>query len=168
MICRKFTHRLFLFLSLFCSLYGRELKIYKNLIYTNLPDGLKRITGTVIDNSNYSIAIVREKDNIRIWFEKVLRHSDKGKPIFKIMDEVILYKTYKILYDNFGSAGECGYAKNKDVEIIAYFKMPEDSAGKDFTNIIKAWRANRKTEKLEEITTKNLVCENECKDGCEE
>ncbi len=109
------------------------------------------------NNKNYSLSRIKMSTDAYsyIFLEQIIHESKND--FFKILDILDLTKESKLkdynLYYHF-----CYYNNKNDQEIIAIAKYVEDE--EFFTDIYKAWRADRKTEKIIEISTEGITVEN--------
>jgi len=152
-------------------LYG---KVFGNI--TDIPE-LKNFTsmgGSVMDagkteKGDYSFGIGSCRDNndfIICIFEEFLKAEEKGKVNYKILDTVNIGQIKETEYLTYCN---CRQDTIWDSEIIALVLADHD---KEYYNkIIKAWRADTKTGKIEIIKNlKGINCSNEGygADGCGE
>jgi hypothetical protein len=122
-----------------------------------LPDGFRTGIGSMID-SQYSVRAVNKTKNgslKMIWFEKLLYQDSSGMPYYEIIDAIDLPKMKK---DQFFFIG-CLLNDKLDDEIIAIDHW--NGEGYYCDNIIHAWRANRKTGKIEIIPVDNIQTRHE-------
>lgn len=118
--------------------------------------------GSTFRGKEYSIKIVHIKEGITsfvIFNEAFVSESDVVYKILDVLDltkkeyYTILKDNDKILYSGFG------YKDGKnDQEIIAIAQYDENA--EFLTKIYKAWRADRKTEKIIEIPVDGIKVEN--------
>jgi hypothetical protein len=169
----------FLFFTIFLRFgYSETLKSYIGFVYSDYPEKIKRYHGILIPDSmkkyNYSLSLVTDGSLYRIWFEQEVDRkvtNERNIAIFKVIDEVVIMTYFEgdviFLNNNYymssdENSGLCGYNKNRDIEIIGYFNI-KDKGNNDpdhiNKNIKRAWKANKKTNKLEELNTKGLVCD---------
>ncbi|MFM7408890.1 MAG: hypothetical protein ACKO3K_20085 [Cuspidothrix sp.] len=124
---------------------------------TNFPKDLKDVGGWIVGDSYsnilYSISHVVKKNQEMLWFQIITR--DKyGINNHQVIDVLNLPKLNK----SEGINSFCLIKGVRDPEITAIIKYQETEY---FKNIKKAWRANRKSGKFEQIFTRNIVCENQ-------
>ncbi len=133
---------------------------YIGLRYSSsLPNGLENVGGSLVSDVNdakaYSISQIHRGKVKMLWFE-LSNRNDSATPYSEVKDMLVLPEIRKnqILV----SYSVCLLGNNLDREIvaIAYYQPDEEY----FTRIRRAWRANRQTEKFEEIPTKGIKCEN--------
>ena len=152
-------------------LYG---KVFRNI--NEIPE-LKDFTsmgGSVIDTGKtdkgdhrYGIGSYRDKNDFVICiFEEFLKAEEKGKVKYKILDTINIGQLKETEYFTYCN---CRQDTIWDSEIIALVVADHDNEYYD--RIIKAWRANTKTGKIEVIKEKSGInCSNEGYglDGCGE
>jgi hypothetical protein len=123
---------------------------------TNLPKGLKNIGGWIVGDPYasivYSISRVVKENQKMLWLE-ILTTDKYGGNNRQVIDVLNLPKLNKSEEIN----GLCLLKGVKDPEITAIVKYQNTEY---FRNIKKAWRANRKLGKFEQISTRDIVCEN--------
>jgi hypothetical protein len=105
--------------------------------------------GTVLDD-NYAIAYSQSTNNKKRFafvFEEVYSIDNKG--MFRLLDNIFFDKE-----DNQSIAtSNCRYNEKYDPEIMVVYSSKNDSKE---SKIIKAWRCNRKTLKIEIVDSKNV------------
>lgn len=143
-------------------LYG---KFFRQI--TEIPE-LRNFThmgGSVMDagktengDYRYGIASFRdEKDFIICVFEEFLEATEKGKVNYKILDTINIGQIKETEYFTYCN---CRQGTTWDSEIISLVVADHDNEYYD--RIIKAWRANTKTGKIEIIKNlKGINCSNE-------
>ena len=143
-------------------LYG---KIFRNI--TEIPE-LKNFTplgGSVMDagkteNGDYRFGIASFRGNndfIICIFEEFLEATEKGKVNYKILDTINIGQIKETEYLTYCN---CRQDTIADSEIIAIVVADRDN--EYYNRIIKAWRANTKTGKIEIIKDKTGInCSNE-------
>jgi hypothetical protein len=122
-----------------------------------LPDNLRDGMASMID-SQYAICAINNRKNgplKMIWFEKYLYRDSSGQAYFEILDVIDLPPLKKKQSLSIG----CLLNEVFDREIIAI----DHWNGKEYIcdNIIHAWRANRKTGKIEIIPVENVQTRHE-------
>jgi hypothetical protein len=121
----------------------------------NFPDNFREQTGYVLgfmEDEEYVINHVSEDKNQLLWFCKLTHRDESGRPYLKILDIAILpkFEANERLF-----MGNCKYNEIEDQEIVALV----DSDPRDLsTQVIRAWRANRKSLKIEEIQVDDVTC----------
>jgi hypothetical protein len=122
----------------------------------NLPNKLEFHQGTsILGEGNYGFTIITSAETLQmIWFEKLICLNNKGKTFDEIIDATVL-PTYSEK-DTLGY-WYCSINEVADPEIIA---LGESQCGVQYLlNIKQAWRLNRQTEKIETVSTENIVCQ---------
>lgn len=112
-----------------------------------------------LGNSTYTVSDYYDKDNEIVALERLV--DTKGSRMkFCLLDILEVPKLKKNQYLDFGN----GMLNQKpDPEIISIIEVTNPDV-LTYTNVIKAWRANRKTGKFEEMDTKGIVVNNEGED----
>ncbi|MGH1394545.1 MAG: hypothetical protein ACRAVC_10995 [Trichormus sp.] len=132
---------------------------YIGLLYRDVPTGLKDLGGWVVGNiqegREYAIAHVKKGNQEMLWFEVLVSRDNKGKPIFQVIDVLYLPKLNKS--EQIGHGGSCLQNRVRDPEIVAIAKYQD---AEYWRQIKKAWRSNRQIGKFEEISPRNIVCQN--------
>jgi hypothetical protein len=126
---------------------------------SSLPDNLKDEGGALISDINdateYGIGEIPRGGMRMLWFERLTHRDDSGAAHWEVKDVLVLPRIPRnqiLVYSM------CFYGEKPDKEIVAiadYRPYVEF-----FTRVRRAWRANRVTEKFEEIPTKGIKCEN--------
>lgn len=132
---------------------------YIGLRYQTPPRGLKHLGGWIIGDPDasrvYGISHVFRGSQEMLWLEIVSRDS-QGNPSYQVID--VLYLPKRTKSEVLGGAGGGCFLKGvNDQEVVAIFKYQHRQY---VTPVKKAWRANRKTDKFEEISAGNISCEN--------
>ncbi len=129
---------------------------FQNLDFLN---GYEKISDTsFVDYGNEPTHRVTElkKDNKRIiLFSKISLDKDRSE-IYSLKDTLIILS---LSSDQFVSIGYCYKSDLHEEEIISIVQKTDK---RNIQKILKAWRANPKTEKIEELgSLENLDCINE-------
>jgi hypothetical protein len=106
-----------------------------------------------LDNTDFSLGYYSEGHNFVVSFEKIEQNGNDFNRILLDICEITDVKQNQYL--SYG----CRINGQSDSEILALY----ESNGEDveyFTKIIKAWRANRKTGKFDEIDINGIDCIN--------
>ncbi|MFB2891337.1 hypothetical protein ACE1CI_00165 [Aerosakkonemataceae cyanobacterium BLCC-F50] len=124
-----------------------------------LPKGIQEIAGWTVGTGteprqSYGVSYVRQGSQQMLWFQNLVSRDRSGNPNWEVIDAISLPKF---------NTGEqiapptCKLKGVSDPELIALVKYEDKEI---LTNIRRAWRANRRTRKIEEIPPKNIVCQN--------
>ena len=107
-------------------------------------------------NEDYGIVICRSTKSIFYLFLKFQRiDSEKKEIILDILEIDRTYLTGNIMTEY------CETKNGSDTEILALVKDTKDNP-EFYTKVVKAWKANRKSEKFEKISKKKVKrCGNE-------
>lgn len=137
-----------------------EITKFVGLRYSlSLPNGLENVGGALVSNVNdstrYSISQIHKGKVKMLWFE-LMNRDNSGASYSEVKDVLVLPKIRKnqVLV----SYSACLLNDKLDNEIVAIaYDLPDEEY---YTRIHRAWRANRETEKFEEIPVKGIKCEN--------
>lgn len=134
----------------------------------NLPKELEYVGGFIITKTEdyqdasttpYAISMARPKGKnaslLMLWFDKSNKESDPKKLIVEVLDVLNLPKLKKT--EAFAMGG-CHLNGKFDGELFAIAVYQEKEY---LTKIVKAWRANMTTEKIESIPVAGIKCFNE-------
>ncbi len=124
-----------------------------------LPKGIQEIAGWTVGTGteprqSYSVSYVRQGSQQMLWFQNLVSRDRSGNPTWQVIDAINLPKF---------NTGEqiapptCSFKGVSDPELIAVVKYEDKEI---LRNIRQAWRANRRTRKIEQIPPKNIVCQN--------
>jgi hypothetical protein len=127
---------------------------------SSLPDNLKDIGGALVsevgDSKEYGIGEIHKGKVKMLWFERLTHRDDAGVPFWEVEDILVLPPVRKnqiVVYST------CFLSNKPDREVVAIADYQPDV--EFFTRVRRAWRANRKTAKFEEISFKGIKCTNE-------
>ena len=137
----------------------QDLSKYIGLVYPPLEDDLVQLSGTLVSNPYddkipYYIAVIEKGDQEFLWFSKAFTQSKNSVLSRQVIDVMPMPK-----YGD-GKAFVTLFCRLNDEEDREIFAVCKDDGSQYFTHILKAWRANKTTEKFESISTKGIVCEN--------
>ena len=124
-----------------------------------LPLGFKYVGGAMLsdpyrDPKQYGVTEVSLGKNRAVWLERLTHHDEAGHAHWEILDVLFLPQLAKgqILFYS-----TCTLASRPEVEVVAITDAPP--RGRYFGRVRNAWRANRKTEKFEELPLTDIKCE---------
>ena len=141
------------------SRWKQKNQSYIGLRYRDVPKGLKDLGGWIVGETEagieYAIARVQKGNQDMLWFEILVSRDSKGTPTFLVIDVLKLPKLNKL--DQIGHGGSCLRNKVRDPEIVT---ITEYQDAEYWRQIKKAWRSNRNSGQFEEISTRNIICEN--------
>lgn len=133
---------------------------YIGLRYQDKPRGLKDLGGWIVGDPNasrvYGISHIVKQNQEMLWFEIIFTDS-QGKLNFQVIDVLNLPKLSKSEGVLGGQSSVCLLRGVRDQEITVIAKYQDTQY---LRQIKKAWRANRKSNKFEGISTRNIACEN--------
>ncbi|MBE9013626.1 hypothetical protein IQ250_25905 [Pseudanabaenaceae cyanobacterium LEGE 13415] len=129
-----------------------NIRSYIGLSYRILPKGFKDNGGWVVKGGRYRADFVQRGNTRMIWFTKVLPWNRGGAVPVQVVDVMEL--------PTFPRTQELHYAfcRLNDVNDRQIFAIAQATNEDIRTNIVRAWRANTKTEKFEPISTKGVAC----------
>lgn len=126
---------------------------YRGFQYYDLPPGLNYYRTSIIANNDYGISWVSDSWKQMLWFEKcICRYQDNA--YFQVIDVRELSPIGQRDVLLFGG-DECSLNGVVDPELIV---IAEDEVTAHLTNIKKAWRANRQTNRLESVSVEGIIC----------
>jgi len=133
-------------------------KTYRSLTefetFNTFNETQRKIIGN-FDNVDYVVShYVKDSTNL-IIFEKIVKQPS-GKAKYLMIDIV---ETSRLLENQKIEFGVCRLNEKSDSEIIAIYGSEVEEV-KYYSNIIKAWKANRKIGRLEKIDSKGVDCVN--------
>jgi len=129
--------------------------LYSEIADLNQFKGYTEQEGSLIEptHPNYGLSRIAKGGYQIIAFEKVVPHGNK--PNFMLLDTIHIGR----LKPHQGVIlTECRLYRRSIIEIVALVKM--DNAPY-FKKVIKAWKANTKTNRFEQISTIGIDCLNE-------
>jgi hypothetical protein len=125
-----------------------------------LPGDLKHVGGALVSAVNeakeYGISEVRRGKVRMLWFEYLTHRDQAGVAHWEVKDVLVvpgIRRKQILVY--FG----CFSVEKPDSEIVAIADY--QSQEEFFTNVRRAWRANRNVERFEEISPRGVKCTNE-------
>jgi hypothetical protein len=127
-------------------------KVYHKVNEITELKNYRKMEGALIPpiGSDYGLSSITNGSNVIILFNKII-HINNGNVNYKIVDAINIGKLNHQVIMMTG----CLINKKADPELIGIAKYAEKEM---YTNLSKAWRANRKTNKIEEISVKGLSC----------
>jgi len=123
-----------------------------------LPLDYKYVGGALLsdpyrDLKQYGVTEVSKGKGRAVWFERLTHHDEAGHAHWEILDVLFLPQLAKgqmLFYST------CTLAGQPEVELVAITDAPP--RGRFYGRVRNAWRANRKTEKIEEIPLTGIKC----------
>ncbi|MFN3755182.1 hypothetical protein [Flavobacterium sp.] len=145
------------------GLYGT---IYRNISEVPGLNDYEKQRGAVIDKNKdsngdfkYGLSQYGNDKNYVIVLEELVREPNNPKSKYKILDTLNINK---LNIDEFITFYNCRLNQETDSEIIAIVKSQGNDGIEYFNNIIKAWRADTKTQRIVPIKDlKGIDCINE-------
>jgi hypothetical protein len=128
----------------------------------SLPAGLKSKDHFLISSKSgvdipmdFGIRSVYKARLRMLWFERVTQRDAKSVLQWKVLDVLALPPIRK---NQILAHSICFIGDEFEPEVLGIFDYQDKQY---FTRVRRAWRANRLSEKFEEIPAKNIKCENE-------
>ncbi len=130
-------------------------RIYHKINELSQFENYKEMEGAAIlpIKSDYCLSKITDGRNVIILLDKVI-HMEDGKVNYKIVDAINIGKQNNEVI----MMTSCKINKKADPEIIGAAKYAEKE---NYTNLLRVWRANRKTNKIEQISVKGITCVDE-------
>jgi len=128
--------------------------VYRDIKELDQFKGYKQKEGALIEpiETHYALNEIVKGTHTIILFDKVLTVPNSKKVQYQILDTVTIGE---IVTGKIVMMTSCRINKANDCEIIGLVK----NTGKEkYTLLLKAWRANRKTNKIEKISVKGISC----------
>ncbi len=120
-----------------------------------LPNGATDLGGGLLSNEDYGVTrFVKGKKNM-LWLEKIIERNAKGVPQWEVKDVLSFNKLNKNQRFLFSYSSPCKQNKKENLDLIV---LAESAPKTKIHKVLKAWRANVKREKFENITVKGIVC----------
>jgi hypothetical protein len=99
--------------------------------------------------TDYAVQLVRKDGIDMLWMSRVIGADPSGRPLFEIVDILKLPPRNK---GELVAVFACCYGGRTNDAIVAY-------TDKYYYRVSKAWLANRKTSRIEEVSTRGIVCQ---------
>lgn len=130
---------------------------HKGVVYGGtLPNGVKDLGGGLLSNESYGVSRYGKNGKDMLWLEKILSRDAKGVPIWLVKDVLLLDKLRRNQKLLFSYSSTCNLNGRESLDLIVLAELSENQ--KTY-KILKAWNANVKNEKFEEISTGGIKCE---------
>lgn len=120
-----------------------------------LPNGAKDLGGGLLSNETYGVTRFSRGDTFMLWFEKVVERNSKGIPNWEVKDFLTFNNLPKNQEFLFSYSSSCTQNNRKNLDLIV---MAELNPQAKKYKVLKAWQANIRREKFEEISTKGISC----------
>lgn len=132
---------------------------HKGVVFgETLPNGAKDLGGGLLSNENYGVSRFSKGKKNYLWLEKITGRDLKGVPSWIVKDVLefdALKKNQEFLF-SYSSFCTTAGKKNLDTIVLAELQ-PKTKKYK----ILKAWKANVKSEKFEKASTRGIQCKAE-------
>lgn len=120
-----------------------------------LPNGAKDLGGGLLSDERYSVTRFSRGETFMLWFEKVVERDSKGVPNWEVKDFLKFNNLPKNQEFLFSYSSSCTQNSRTNLDLIV---MAEPNPQAKKYKVLKAWQANIKREKFEEISTKGISC----------
>jgi hypothetical protein len=120
-----------------------------------LPNGVKDLGGGLLSNDNFGVTRFSKGKKHYLWLEKITERDSEGVPSWIVRDVLEfdgLKKNQEFLF-SYSSFCTTGGKENLDTIVLAEHQ-PKTKKYK----ILKAWKANVKSEKFERLSTRGIQC----------
>ena len=120
-----------------------------------LPNGAKDLGGGLLSNENYGVSRFAKGKKHYLWLEKITGRATDGVPNWIVKDVLefdTLKKNQEFLF-SYSSTCTMGGKASLDTIVLA-----ERQAKSKKYKILKAWKANTKSEKFVKIPTRGIQC----------
>jgi hypothetical protein len=132
---------------------------HKGVVYgARLPNGVKDLGGGLLSNENYGVTRYSKNGETMLWLERIISFEKNGIPKWEVKDVLFfgkLSRNHEFLFSYSSPCTENG-GENLDLIVLARF----DRKTKTYT-VERAWMADLLREIFEEISTENIVCDQE-------
>lgn len=150
-----------MFFSLDAAAQKKDLIGYKHkgvVVGASLPNGAKDLGGGLLSDENYGVTRYAKGRKHYLWLEKITGRGADGVPNWIVKDvlEVKELQKNQEFFLSYSSNCTTGGKENLDTIVLAKLK-PKTKKYK----ILKAWRADVKTEKFVKVSTKGIECQAE-------
>lgn len=151
----------FLFVTLNISAQKREFIGFKHkgvVVGETLSNGAKDLGGGLLSNENYGVSRFSKGKKHYLWLEKITGRNSEGVPTWIVKDVLefdALKKNQAFLF-SYSSTCTTNGKQNLDTIVLA-----EHQPKTKKLKILKAWKANVRSEKFEKLSTKGIQCKAE-------
>lgn len=130
---------------------------HKGTVYgETLSNGVKDLGGGLLTNENYGVSRFSKGNKYMLWLEKITSRDAKGVPNWEVRDVLTFDQPKKNQEFLLSYSSNCKQNGKTNLDLIVMAELlPKNKTYK----IIKAWRADSKTEKFDKISGKNIKCE---------
>ena len=129
---------------------------HKGVLYgETLPNGVRDQGGGLLSNSNYGVTRFTRGSQYMLWLGKITSRDAKGVPRWVVRDVLTFDNLKKNQEFHFSYSSICRQNGRENLDMVV---LAEFSPSKKTYQVVRAWRANLKTEKFEKISEKGIVC----------
>jgi hypothetical protein len=160
----KFLLILAFIVFLFTVVIALPITVDKNLIgYRHkgvkygekLPNGAQDSGGGLLSNENYGVTRFVKGKMFMLWLEKIVDRNATGIPSWEVRDVLTFDNLRKNQEFLFSYSSPCKQNKKENLDLIVLVEI--ELKTKAYLPV-KAWQANLKKEKFENIPVKGIVC----------
>jgi hypothetical protein len=108
-----------------------------------------------IGGQEYAISYVAQGDKHMVLLQRLVDRKESGEANYAILDVLILSPPSDSEELVFGFCGKDGLFDQEIIALVVY----EDK--EYFRKIVRAWRADRRQEKISEVSPQQIICKNE-------
>lgn len=120
-----------------------------------LPNGAKDLGGGLLSDEKYGVTRFSRGETFMLWFEKIVERNSKGVPSWEVKDFLKFNNLPKNREFLFSYSSICTQNNRKNLDLIV---MAERNPQTKKYKVLKAWHANVRREKFEEISLKGIIC----------
>lgn len=129
---------------------------HKGVLYGEiLSNGAKDLGGSLLSNQNYGVSRFSKGKKYMLWLEKITSRDAKGVPSWIVKDVLIFDELKKNQEFLISYSSNCKQNGRENLNLVV---MAELSPKKTY-KVIRAWRANVRSEKFEKVSEKGIVCQ---------
>ena len=129
---------------------------HKGVVYgEKLPNGLKDLGGGLLSNENYGVTRYAKDKKYYLWLEKIVSRDLQGVPNWIVRDVLEFDGLKKNQEFLFSISSTCTLNGRQNPDLIVFAEKTQ--RGKSY-KVLKAWKANVKSEKFENLSTKGIQC----------
>ncbi len=131
---------------------------HKGIVYgETLPNGVKDLGGGLTSNEEYGVSRYSKGKKYMLWLEKISSRDAKGVPSWEVKDVLTFDLLKKNQEFHLSYSSGCQQNGKTDIDLIVQTEfLPKNKTYK----ILRAWKANTKSEKFQKASKKGIVCRN--------
>ena len=119
-----------------------------------LPNGVRDLGGGLLSDENYGVTRFVQGKKYMLWFEKMVDRNAAGIPDWEVKD-VLTFEKAKNQEFLFSYSSPCLQNRKINFDLIV---LAERLPRQKFYKVLKAWHANVRNERFEEISTEAIIC----------